>query len=74
MARADEVVAVGVHEFPNEVLVEVTRRNEEGFLVVESFPFEEGEYGLEPTMTVPEEVEETVSSALIEDGYALSTA
>jgi hypothetical protein len=74
MARSDDVVTVGVHEFPGEVLVEVTRRDDDGYLVVRSFQFETCEEGLVPAEPVPDDVDDVVSDALSEEGYELSTA
>jgi hypothetical protein len=70
MAGADDVVAMGVHEFPEEVMVEITRRDEEGFLVVRSFQFDYGEDDeLLPVQPVPDPFRETVDVALTDAGY-----
>lgn len=70
MAEQDtRVVTVGVHEFPGEVLVEVTRRDDEGYIAVRSYQFRENGGGLAPLEPVPDDLEEAVRTALTEKGY-----
>lgn len=70
--EGEEVIGASAYEFVEEVLVEVTCRDDDGDLIVYSYPFSGGDNGhVAAADPVPREHRQIVLQALEDSGYDL---
>ena len=67
----EDVIGANAYPFTDEILVEVTTRDADGYLAVHSYQFERTEQGLRPKGSVEAEHRDAVVEALVENDYAL---
>ena len=67
----EDVIGASAYPFGDEVLVELTVRDEDGYLAVHSYQFERTEQGLRPKEPVAPDHRDAVVEALAENDYVL---
>lgn len=67
----EDVIGASAYQFTDEVLVEVTTRDTEGYVVVNSYQFERTGQGLRPKQSIEAEHRDAVVGALTEKDYVL---
>ena len=67
----EDVIGTNAYPFTDEVLVEVTSRDADGYLVVYSYQFERTEQGLRPKGSVDAGHRDAVVEALVKNDYVL---